>query len=160
MPGDRSASVFLETWYDKWPLVEGQAGSSSIQWQKLIDILQEVTRELEKLRVEGKIKGPLTADVTLYCSDDVIEVLAVLKDELRYVMITSSAKVLPISERTENAVASDIDGLYLVVEASPYEKCVRCWHQRKDVGNNQNHPELCERCIVNVDGDGESREFA
>ena len=40
------------------------------------------------------------------------------------------------------------------------EKCVRCWHQRDDVGDNSDHPELCGRCVENVAGDGEARLYA
>ncbi|MES9848885.1 MAG: zinc finger domain-containing protein, partial [Candidatus Thiodiazotropha sp.] len=38
--------------------------------------------------------------------------------------------------------------------------CVRCWHHREDVGSNAEHPQLCGRCVENVDGDGEPRHFA
>jgi isoleucyl-tRNA synthetase len=39
-------------------------------------------------------------------------------------------------------------------------KCVRCWHKRADIGSDANHPELCARCAVNLDGAGETRQFA
>ncbi|MEO7149511.1 MAG: zinc finger domain-containing protein, partial [Rhodanobacteraceae bacterium] len=38
-------------------------------------------------------------------------------------------------------------------------KCVRCWHHRADVGTHAEHPELCGRCIENVDGGGETRRW-
>jgi isoleucyl-tRNA synthetase len=37
---------------------------------------------------------------------------------------------------------------------------VRCWHQREDVGQSVDHPELCGRCIENVTGAGENRKLA
>ena len=39
-------------------------------------------------------------------------------------------------------------------------KCTRCWHHRADVGSNSEHEELCGRCVENVAGDGEQRQFA
>ena len=39
-------------------------------------------------------------------------------------------------------------------------KCVRCYHLRSDVGSDPRHPELCARCVVNVEGPGEERQFA
>ena len=45
------------------------------------------------------------------------------------------------------------------VRKSEAEKCVRCWHRREDVGSNPEHPELCSRCVDNVDGPGESRRM-
>jgi isoleucyl-tRNA synthetase len=46
------------------------------------------------------------------------------------------------------------------VRVSEHHKCVRCWHQRPDVGHHAEHPELCGRCVENVAGDGESRRYA
>jgi isoleucyl-tRNA synthetase len=40
------------------------------------------------------------------------------------------------------------------------EKCPRCWHHREDIGVDADHPELCQRCVDNVVGDGEVRQFA
>ena len=51
-------------------------------------------------------------------------------------------------------------GLAIAVSASPYEKCGRCWHRRADVGLDSNHPELCQRCIDNISGRDEVRQFA
>ena len=31
-------------------------------------------------------------------------------------------------------------------------KCVRCWQHRPDVGSHPEHPELCGRCVTNVEG--------
>jgi len=46
------------------------------------------------------------------------------------------------------------------IKASVNARCERCWHQTEDVGMNADHPELCGRCIDNVDGNGEIRRFA
>jgi len=46
------------------------------------------------------------------------------------------------------------------VRPSAAAKCVRCWHKRADVGSEAAHPELCARCVVNLDGAGETRRFA
>ncbi|SFV88412.1 Isoleucyl-tRNA synthetase [hydrothermal vent metagenome] len=50
--------------------------------------------------------------------------------------------------------------MFVKVSKSEHQKCVRCWHHREDIGLNGGHPELCGRCVENVDGDGEKREFA
>ena len=46
------------------------------------------------------------------------------------------------------------------VMPSTHAKCVRCWHHREDVGKNTQHPELCGRCVQNVEGPGEARAYA
>jgi isoleucyl-tRNA synthetase len=50
--------------------------------------------------------------------------------------------------------------LHKIVKQSESEKCVRCWHHREDIGSNNEHPELCSRCVENVTGDGEERKYA
>ncbi|VVM26030.1 Isoleucyl-tRNA synthetase (EC [uncultured Gammaproteobacteria bacterium] len=50
--------------------------------------------------------------------------------------------------------------MFIKVTQSESEKCVRCWHHREDIGSNNEHSELCSRCVENVTGDGEERKYA
>jgi isoleucyl-tRNA synthetase len=59
-----------------------------------------------------------------------------------------------------DAVETEVEGLRIKVRASEHAKCVRCWHQREDVGQHSDHPELCGRCVDNIEGQGEQRAFA
>ena len=72
-----------------------------------------------------------------------------LGDELRFVFITSGAEL----QAGEGAIGA-------TVAASSAEKCERCWHRREDVGADASHPTLCTRCVENIDGAGEQRQFA
>ena len=83
-----------------------------------------------------------------------------LGDELRFVLITSYASLHELAAKPAEATVSDMEGLYLVARPTDYDKCVRCWHHREDVGSNPDHPELCGRCVENVEGAGESRRYA
>ena len=60
----------------------------------------------------------------------------------------------------EDASATELAGLRLRVSVSTQPKCVRCWHYSADVGESATHPELCARCVSNVEGSGEQRHFA
>jgi isoleucyl-tRNA synthetase len=75
-----------------------------------------------------------------------------LGDDLRFVMITSSAHIEPSND--------PLKPLSIHVQASQNPKCSRCWHHVSDVGADSNHPELCGRCISNLFGAGEDRQFA
>ena len=82
-------------------------------------------------------------------------------DELRFVTITSSARVVSAEDIAgAPGVATTLSGLTIELAVSEATKCVRCWHRRADVGDNIEHPALCARCVVNVAGDGEQRRFA
>jgi isoleucyl-tRNA synthetase len=83
-----------------------------------------------------------------------------LENELRFVLITSSAEVLLASSDLTGLVATEVPGLSLNVTPLEYQKCERCWHRRADVGKHTSHPGLCDRCIENVEGVGEVRKYA
>ena len=53
-----------------------------------------------------------------------------------------------------------MNGLSIFAKATTKAKCERCWHYSDDVGANPEHPDLCQRCIDNVFGEGETRNFA
>jgi isoleucyl-tRNA synthetase len=75
-------------------------------------------------------------------------------------LITSQARVHPTDSPPAGAVPSHAENVWIEVKPSAEKKCVRCWHLRKDVGADPRHPELCARCVVNIEGPGEERRFA
>ena len=159
MAGDREPSVLFAQRYFGLDQVPND-DTADQRWQTIVDVRNEVSKQIEALRVEGKIGSALDASVALYAEGDVAEVLAELEGELRFVLITSSARLMPLAQAPANATETEIAYLKLAVSALDYPKCVRCWHRREDVGQSEAHPELCLRCESNVDGDGEVRRFA
>jgi len=119
-----------------------------------------VSKPLEAMRKAGKIGSSLDAEVALYCDETLRGQLERLGDELRFVLITSEARVLPMDQRPPEAEATEIEGLFVQARASEHAKCVRCWHHRPDVGADPDHPGLGGRCVAKVAGDGEKRETA
>jgi isoleucyl-tRNA synthetase len=160
MPGARAESVFFATWA---ALPAGEAAATIIDWPAVLAVRAGVLRELERLRVAGAIGAPLDAVVELYATPEVRQALTPLGDELRFVLITSEAHVYPAESRPVDAVPADPaveTGAWIRVHATTAAKCVRCWHKRADVGSDARHPELCGRCVVNLEGAGETRRFA
>jgi len=132
-------------------------------WNTVIDVREAVNKELEQLRESGGIGSSLDAGVVIYCEPKLQELLQKLGDELRFVLITSAATIAPLADKPDAAVShrlTDETEIAVLVQASEYEKCVRCWHHREDVGQHAEHRELCGRCVDNVAGDGERRCFA
>ena len=159
IPGKRSESVFFEAWYEL-EINESESKERQVKWDALVLVRDEVNKQLEKLRVDKVIGGSLDAEVDLYCDDAVKKQLGTLGDELRFVLITSYVRLHTINEKPTEAIESDIAGLFIHASASKHDKCVRCWHHREEVGSNEKHPELCDRCIENIDGTGENRQYA
>jgi isoleucyl-tRNA synthetase len=160
MPEERADSVLLMSWYEDWPQVAlNQGEMNEAYWDDVIRVRQEVSRELEALRVAGDIGSSLDADVTVYCNNGDYQALRKLEDELRFIFITSSASVQPGDTGAKGGEQA-INGMRVDVQPSPNKKCIRCWHRRPDVGVNPDHPEICERCVDNVEGSGEVRKYA
>ncbi|OAD19916.1 isoleucyl-tRNA synthetase [Candidatus Thiomargarita nelsonii] len=153
MPGKRGESVLLESsWYD------GLFPYPDETWEKIFEVREAVNKELEKLRGSEAIGSSLDAEVDIYCDDALYTQLTALEDELRFVFISSYARVHPASAKPEQVVTGE--GFWFQVKPSEHPKCVRCWHHREDVGSHPEHPELCGRCVDNVVGGGEQRRYA
>ena len=153
-PGE--ASVFEQTWYE-FDLPR-DADELRARWARLRALRGDVQKQLEDLRVAGRIGSSLAGEVEIYANGDHREFLCSFEDELRFVFITSQAR---LAEREPaDGVPSSIEGIRIRVIASPHPKCGRCWHYRADVGSDAAHPQLCGRCVSNLFGSGEPRDHA
>ncbi len=160
LPGEHASSVFLSEWYTALPNEDAAEAMGDVFWNMLIDVRQAINKSLEGKRAAGELKGALDAEVVLYAGDALYEQLATLGDELRFVLITSGARVLHMADAPGDALPTERDDLKVVVAVASAEKCERCWHKRADVGSHAAHPTLCERCVSNVEGPGEVRHYA
>jgi len=159
MPGDRTDSVFMHTWYENLGSLSERSALNAAFWDTVRLVRDAVNNELEVERKAGHIGSPLEASVSLYCEPALKQQLDLLGDELRFVLITSRVNVLG-QERVTDAAETQVPGLRIKVAPLNDPKCVRCWHRRDDVGVSSLHPELCERCVENVEGAGEIRQYA
>lgn len=159
LPGRRSDSVFLETWYQRLTPLDDNAIMNQAFWDRAIAVRDAVNKELEQLRGKEEIGSSLDSEVELYCDENLFHTINQLKDELRFLLITSYASVASDEFSPDDALVTDIAGLKLKVFPSQHAKCIRCWHHRHDVGENREHPELCGRCCENVAASGEIRTF-
>jgi isoleucyl-tRNA synthetase len=157
LPGRHNESVFLNTWHTL-PAVP----RATIDWPLLLALRGDVAGELERLRVAGDIGAPLEAELDLYCTAQHHARLALLGDELRFLMITSAARLHRVDTAPAGAVAAASvvgGGVWIRVAKTGAAKCVRCWHRLIEVGTSQEHPELCLRCVGNISGAAEARRY-
>ena len=154
LPGASNESIFLQTWYEG---LEGDFDSPVIESCR--DINTHLRKELEEMRRNKVIGSSLDAEVDIYCKDEDYQNLLGLKDELRFIFITSEARVNELSSKPSDAKEID-SSIAIKVYKSKHQKCVRCWHHRPEIGQNKMHNDLCDRCVENVSGKGENRVFA
>ena len=159
LPGEHNGSVFAAEWYQGLIRMDADADMGDDFWETVQAVKSAVNKVLEGAKKEGLVGGSLATEVTLFCDEPLMNTLIKLGDELRFVLISSAARLAPLSAANE-AMSTDVEGLQVRVAASEGEKCSRCWHHREEVGQSLDHPELCFRCIDNVDGDGEVRFYA
>ncbi|MHB8822794.1 MAG: zinc finger domain-containing protein, partial [Pseudomonadaceae bacterium] len=150
----------LNTWYEGLTELPEGFELDRAFWDKVMAVKAAVNKELENQRNAKTIGGNLQAEVTLYAEESLATELAKLGDELRFVLITSAVEVAPLAQAPAAAVDSELAGLKLVVRKTEYAKCGRCWHHLPDVGTHAAHPEICGRCVENIEGAGEVRHHA
>jgi isoleucyl-tRNA synthetase len=143
-------TIFTQT----WPVVPQPSDAAPLlaRWARIRELRALVLRELETRRAAGLIGSSLQAEVELALSAEDRALLATLGDDLRFVLITSSATLAA-------AQPADTDP-QVRITASTHAKCERCWHLRADVGHDSAHPTLCGRCTSNLFGGGEARRAA
>ncbi|NLY64152.1 MAG: class I tRNA ligase family protein, partial [Alcaligenaceae bacterium] len=143
----KGITIFTEVYHDI-PEVENSTELAA-KWARLLDIRAELNKQLEDLRSAGKIGSALQAEVDIFASEQDLAWLQSLKDDLRFIFIVSRATV----HAADGQLRFDI-------APSEHEKCERCWHYREDVGSHAGHEGICSRCVDNLHGDGEAREYA
>jgi isoleucyl-tRNA synthetase len=142
-------TLFTQTFYALPDVAD--AGSLLARYEGLRDIRSDVMKQLEEVRASGAIGSSLQAEVEIHAAGDRLALLRDLGDDLKFVLITSAATVVPATSEADEKVT---------VHPSKYRKCERCWHYREDVSADAGHPGLCGRCVSNLFGRGEVRRVA
>jgi isoleucyl-tRNA synthetase len=137
-------------------------------WQQLRLLRGEVNKVLERSRAEKAIGSSLEAKVLLYVADaELRQKLHSLNpqspnplipasnnvDELRYLFLTSQVELLSEPAPLEGLqFVSQSEALGAGVVRADGEKCDRCWNYSAQVGQSEEHPLLCERCVPALAG--------
>ena len=149
LTGDGDDSVLLHTWHAFPTQPDDQALQQ--RWSTIRAIRSLVLKKLEDSRAQAEIGSSLAATVEIRANKEDFTVLNGLGNDLRFVLIVSEVRVIEVSTPEQQGIS---------VSPSRYEKCERCWHYRNEVGQHPEHPTLCERCITNLYGAGETRHCA
>jgi isoleucyl-tRNA synthetase len=109
-------------------------------WTTLRSVRDQVLKALEEARNQKQIGKSVEAQVKVTASDPLYSVLERYKDDLRYLFIVSAVTL----ER--GASGNGTGGLTVEVSNAEGQKCERCWNYSTRVGEDPEHPTLCERC--------------
>ncbi len=146
--GTSERSIFEEEWHT---LPGARMEQSLIDaWRDVRNTREIVNKQVEEKRVQGLVGSSLQAELDIHASGPVYESMKRLGEDLKFVFIASRATV---HERQGAGITVD-------VTPSAHRKCERCWHYRADVGADAAHPDICARCVANLYGAGEPRQYA
>ena len=141
-----SISVFEDYWY---AIPEHQLSDDRLEaWNLIRQIRDKANKHIETLREAGEVGSSLQANISLELTDKEFEKIKLFESDLKFIFITSAVEIM-------KAKTFSIE-----VIPSPNSKCDRCWHYAKSVGQDSEHPSICQRCISNLFGKGEVRVHA
>jgi isoleucyl-tRNA synthetase len=141
LPGAREESVHLADFPSNVQALD-DAGLVA-DWERLLEVRDEVNRALETARQAKEIGTSLAARVALTAGGALGAVLAAHEHDLPMLFIVSQ-------------VALDVsgpEGVSVSVGRAEGDKCERCWRIVPSVSRDQGTEGLCNRCIDALAGD-------
>ncbi|WP_115527326.1 MULTISPECIES: isoleucine--tRNA ligase [Xanthomonas] len=149
LPGEHVGNVLFATWYDGLAPLPAAAALTSADVDKLLALREQVSKVLEPMRANGAIGAALEAEITVAADAQTAARWQPLAEELRFLFISGDVTV----------TAASTDEIFVSAQPTTKAKCVRCWHHQASVGSDARHPELCSRCVSNIEGPGEERRW-
>lgn len=113
------------------------------KWDKIIAVRNDVNKALEPMRNAKIIGKSLDAEVVVYASGKLKELLESMESELAEIFITSKAAV----KETAPEDAFEGEAVKVTAEASKHEKCGRCWVHSETVGTIEGFDGICADCV-------------
>jgi isoleucyl-tRNA synthetase len=145
MQASKDGKEFLSVHLLSWPqAIKGDLEPANQRIKQVFEIMPQVTKALEAKRAEGIIGSSFDAKINILTNNQIrYNYLSSLKADLCEIFKVSQALV------TKSESAEDC-----FIEVSPAEgkKCQRCWNYVLTVGENKEHPEICDNCISAIGG--------
>ncbi len=149
---DSPESIFMET-FDNLETLTAKKDMDAIEkkWDTLLATREPVKKALEVIRSTKVIGDSLEGQVVLAAEDaDLAALLADNVASLPMLYIVSHVKIVKKAELKN--ILSEMNGISVDAFKADGVKCVRCWNYAETVGKDQEHPELCHRCVEAVRG--------
>ncbi len=140
------SSIFEKEWYS---LLEPLESDLDV-WNDLINLKDEVNKNIEILREEGSIGSSLDAEVHITFSENDFLKFSRFGEELKFLFLVSNVS-LSVSD-------NDSDEPKIDIKVSIDTKCERCWHHVANLSDHEGN-KICSRCISNLSFPGEERQM-
>ncbi|MEN8729824.1 MAG: zinc finger domain-containing protein, partial [Desulfuromonadales bacterium] len=143
LPGEREASAHLA----EFPSLQANLINAELEakYDRLLAVRSDVAKVLELARAGKTIGHSLDARVELAAGGDLGALLASEAGQLADLLIVSQVE---LSDSLENGTPGEnLPELRIRVSKASGEKCSRCWNYANSVGADNEHPEICHRCL-------------
>ncbi|HKE29217.1 MAG TPA: isoleucine--tRNA ligase [Bryobacteraceae bacterium] len=121
--------------------ISEEARKRAGNWNRLMEVRDDVLKSLETARNDRLIGAPLEARVRIAANGDLLPLLERYAGELPGLFIVSQVKL----DRASG------DAMSIQVERAEGQKCERCWKYTTDVGSDPRFPTICKSCAGAVD---------
>jgi len=118
------------------------------RWSQLLKVRGEVTKALEEARAAKRIGHSLDAAVTIKADPELTTALESFHDKLAALFIVSQASLASSELDGEVFKSEEVPELQVNVGPAAGDKCARCWISDPAVGESQEHPTICPKCLA------------
>jgi isoleucyl-tRNA synthetase len=135
----QQGSVHLQFFPEPAELTEGLSDAHrkrAENWDRLMEVREDVLKSLEEARKEKFIGAPLEARVRLTADGNLYPLLLQYASELPALFIVSQVAL-------DEAPGASVS---VQVERAEGAKCERCWKYTTDVGSEPQFPTICGAC--------------
>ncbi|MFH1621923.1 MAG: isoleucine--tRNA ligase [Candidatus Omnitrophota bacterium] len=132
-------SVHLLDWPEPKP--EYRKKEVIDDFKKIYDLRPSILKKLEEERSKGKIGSSLQAKLILGLGQDLFSVFNKYLNDLPFLFIVSQVDLKKLDKKE----------IEIEVLAAEGKKCTRCWNFSSDVGKDNTHPDICQRCISAIE---------
>jgi isoleucyl-tRNA synthetase len=163
MPKRKSDKIFVSVHLLEFPKVNplfaqhdlASSGKQDInqELEVIIELIPDVAKALEEKRTKGAIGSSFDAEIKLLTNDeDRYKFLASSKSDLCEIFKVSQVDIQLVDNLEGVLLASKYPDIAIEVDKAKGDKCIRCWNYSLEIGENKNHPLLCNQCCNAVGG--------
>ncbi|CAL4319248.1 Isoleucine--tRNA ligase [Buchnera aphidicola (Panaphis juglandis)] len=160
IPNSNNECIFTKKWFNKLNKLPEIEILNYEHWKILFKIKNITNKIIENKIKKQKIENKTKTKIILYAKKELYDIIIILKNELKFFLMVSSACVKEYFLAPKNINNDDsINGLKILITNFIGVKCPRCWNIFNKVKIKNIDHNICNRCNTNVHKNGEKRYF-
>jgi isoleucyl-tRNA synthetase len=129
-----------------WPVASPGDAQAAADWERYMALREAALKVVEAARQGGAVETQLGTKLVFEAEGDWLEWLKPFSADLPELLVVSQAELKPWAGGGEAAIATNKGRLAISAGRAEGVKCSRCWLVRTTVGQDKEHPALCDRC--------------